>query len=225
MNNFYITVLVPVLNRPNNLSTLINSFNSNTPSNMVDMLFITSDDCIDEIEAIKKYNGPIKILIAPKEILSWGKRINYGIINTTSPWLLCGADDLKFHSNWFEETEEVAKDFIGVIGTNDLGNPRTITGIHSTHPIVSRKYIMEQGTIDGQLGKLCCEMYRHNYTDDELVLTAKKRNAWKHVSSIKIEHLHPAWNKANWDSIYQVGNDYWNHDQQLFESRKRIYCL
>jgi glycosyltransferase involved in cell wall biosynthesis len=228
MNVFNITAIIPVLNRPKNVSTLINSFLETSPLDRVKILFVTSFDCEEEVKEIKKFSGPIYIGFAPNEILSWSQRINWGIIysnvnNNSNNWILCGADDLRFLPNWFEEAEKASKDFDGVIGTNDLGNPRCIMGIHSTHPIVSRKYIMEQGTIDGELGKLCCELYRHNYADDDLVLTAKKRNAWKHASYIHIEHLHPAWQKANWDSIYQIGNDNWNHDQQLFEYRKRLF--
>jgi hypothetical protein len=50
-----------------------------------------------------------------------------------------------------------------------------------------------------------------------------KRNAWKHAPKCIIEHLHPAWGKANYDSIYQFGNSNWAHDEALYLSRLKLY--
>jgi glycosyltransferase involved in cell wall biosynthesis len=163
MDNFNITAIIPVLNRPKNVPTLINSFLETSPLDRVKMLFVTSFDCEEEVKEIKKFSGPIFIGFAPNEILTWSQRVNWGIIysnvnNNSNNWILCGADDLRFLPNWFEEAEKASKDFDGVIGTNDLGNMQTIIGTNSTHPIVSRKYIMEQGTIDGELGKLATNL-------------------------------------------------------------------
>lgn len=218
--DFSITVIVPVLNRPQNVERLIRSFVTNSPVDKTNMLFVTGDDCQDEIAEINKFKdlGPIGIGIAPTDVVPWSRRINWGISNSTAPWLLCGADDVLFHPDWFAEAELAAKDFDGVIGTNDLGHPATIAGSHTTHPIVSRKYVMEQGTLD-EKGKFCHEGYIHNFVDVEFVATAKQRGCWKHAPKCLIEHFHPAWNKATWDPVYQKGQDGWNHDRSLMINR------
>lgn len=232
MENFSITMLVPVLNRPKNVECLVTSFLETVPAGRADMLFITGEDCPEEIAEISKFKGPISIAIAPPDVVSWAKRINWGVnysatnhhLNSPAPWLLCGADDVKFHPNWFERAEAIAENFDGIIGTNDLGNPATIGGWHSTHPIVSRKYIMEQGTMD-QSGVLCHEGYHHNYVDVEFVHTAMKRGAWKHDATCIIEHLHPAWSKSTWDDVYSKGYVTSSTDAQLWLKRKAAFQL
>lgn len=230
---FTITAVIPVLNRPKNVSTFINSILDKSPKDKVEILFVTDKSCVDEINEINKFSGPITIGIADENTISWAKRINWGInysllnykLLEKSTWILCGADDIVFHDNWFEEAEKFATDFSGVIGTNDLGNHACINGIHTTHPIVSRHYVENFGTIDNEKNKLCHEGYDHNFVDLELVQTAKKRNAWKHNANCKIEHNHPAWNKAANDDIYIKGQAKLSNDRNLWIKRKQAFNL
>lgn len=230
--SFLITVVVPVLNRQKNVAPFLNSFLANTPKDRAEVLFVTSNSCQDEINEIKKFEGPIHIGIAPDEVLSWAKRINWGInysenntkLDSPSTWVLCAADDVVFHPNWLEEAEKAAKDFNGVIATNDLGSHAVMVGQHATHPLVSRKYVKEQGTVD-EAGKFLHEGYRHNYVDLELVATAKKRNAFKAALDCKVEHFHPSWKKAEWDNVYQIGQDHLNQDRQLWVNRSNKFNL
>ena len=229
MSELFLTILVPVLNRPKNVDRFVNSFLQNTPLNKARILFITGQDCHEEIQAIRSCQGPIDFQIVPPDILSWAKRINWGFnylnsINSECSWALCGADDIVFHPNWLEIAEKASENFCGIIGTNDLGHPACISGSHTTHPIVSREYVSKHGTID-ELNKFCHEGYHHNYVDVEFVSTAKKRNMWKHESSCIIEHLHPSWNKASWDDVYQKGKDNWENDKQLWVKRSQLFRL
>lgn len=226
MSLFSIVAIIPVLNRPKNVERLINSFKDNTPLDRAELLFVTGKDCKEEIEEINKFTGSISIDIAPDNIISWAKRINYGIKQSEnkSTWILCGADDIIFHPNWFEIAEQKSINFDGIIGTNDLGHPATIGGWHSTHPIVSREYIKNFGVID-EPGKLCHEGYFHNYVDAEIVHTAIKRGKWIHEPKCIIEHLHPAWNKANDDDVYKKGHEKVNLDRNLWSKRKAQFNL
>lgn len=121
--SFSITAIIPVLNRPQNVNTCITSFLGTVPKDKAEMVFITNQDCQEEIHEINKYSGQISVVIAPDDIISWGKRINWGInyskINYTlenpSSWILCAADDIKFHSGWFEIAEEASENFSGII--------------------------------------------------------------------------------------------------------------
>lgn len=232
MSQFNITVIIPVLNRPKNVPTFVNSFMANTPAGRADLLFITGADCVEEIQEIKKCSGPINFAIAPSNIVSWAKRINYGIVysETThhfsemASWLLCCADDVVFHPNWFEEAEKHSINFDGIIGTNDLTHEASIGGWHTTHPLVSRNYVMTQGVMD-EKGKFCHEGYFHNYVDLELVHTSMKRGAWKHEPKCIIEHFHPFWNKAPWDAIYEKGKENISADRELWIKRKERFGL
>lgn len=218
---FTIDIIVPVLNRPKNVASLINSFINNSPLDKTKMYFVTNVSCQEEINEINKFKElhPENIFILlPEDKISWAKRINYGILNTTADWVLCGADDVIFHSGWFEAAEETSKDFVGIIGTNDMGHPNHG---HTTHPIVSREYVNNFGTID-EKGKFCHEGYIHNYVDVEFVTTAHKRSRFKRSNDCKIEHMHPAWNKGIDDDVYQVGQKSLNQDRALWIRREQI---
>ncbi len=227
---FRISIIVPVLNRPKNVAPLLKSFKENTPNGKADLTFITSSSCKEEIDEINKHQGFVKLAIAPDEIISWARRINWGVDftsnygDTESSWILGGADDVIFHPGWFEAAEEASQGFSGIIGTNDLGHPATISGSHTTHPIVSRDYIRDHGTMD-EPGKLCHEGYIHNYVDAEFVHTAHKRGCWKHAVNCIIEHNHPSWNKGIWDDVYQKGQDNVNADRALWLKRKAQFNL
>ena len=234
MQEFRITAIIPVLNRPKNVEPLIKSFVENSPKDLVDMLFVTSDSCQAEIREIKRCSslGPVAVAVAPGEVLSWAKRINWGINHSKSyhhfeecaPWVLCGADDIIFHAGWFEAAKEAANGFSGVIGTNDLGNPSCMDGTHTTHPLVDRKYVTEHGTMD-EVGRFLHEGYQHNFVDLELVSTAVKRGCWKHAGNCHIEHNHPSWNKNQWDEVYQRGQSNWANDRLLWLDRAAKFDL
>ncbi len=224
--SFTITAIVPVLNRPQNIKPFIESFTRTTPLDKVKLLFVTDSSCQEEIDEIKKFEGPITVGIAPSTTISWAKRINWGeaFTRNDSSWILCAADDIIFHPNWFETAEAACNNFDGILGTNDLGHPATISGSHTTHPIVSRKYIAEQGVMD-EPGKLCHEGYDHNYVDVEFVATAMKRGKWKHEPTCMIEHNHPSWKKGAWDDVYEKGQAKLSADRSLWIKRKAQFKL
>src|SRR5574343_509218 len=167
---FNITVVIPVLNRPKNVKPFIESFIKTTPNDRAELLFVTDSGCQIEIDEINKYKDKclIDIGIAPNDKISWSKRINWGInyssqyhhFSEPSTWLFFCGDDCVFYKNWFIEAEKSSIGFDGVIATNDLAGHNIY---YTTHPIVSRNYIMTQGTIDGELGKFCHEGYIHTH--------------------------------------------------------------
>lgn len=131
----------------------------------------------------------------------YARKINTGYRGSGEPLMFLGADDLRFHPGWLDAALSVLTDGIGVVGTNDLGNPRVLAGDHATHSLVTRDYADRYGTVDGP-GQVLCEAYPHEFVDDELVGTAKFRNAWAFARDSHVEHLHPDWGKAPTDALY-----------------------
>lgn len=217
MNQF--AVIIPVLNRPQRVRPLLDSFYKAKKDS--EIYFMVNEDDHEEIQAIRSTGA--KHFVLPNDRRSWGKKINDGLRLTKEPWLLLGADDLNFFLDWEEQAQEYIKDFVGVVGTNDLGNAWTMKGITSTHPLVSRQYALETGTEDGE--GICHEGYNHNYVDTELVLTAKKRNRYVHGFKCIIEHLHPVWGKGADDSTYRFGQSTMNIDRFTFLCRYREFKL
>lgn len=214
-----LVVLVPVLNRPQRIWPLWDSFAKSTDVVDARMLFLVNKNDTEEIKILTDLL--LDFHLVENDRVSWAKKINDGFSWTSEPLILLGADDLRFHTDWMDEVKKNL-DWNGVLGTNDLGNEATMRGQSSTHPIVSRSYIEKFGTED-EPGKILHEGYRHNYPDTELSDTAKKRGRYKHLINCIVEHLHPAWGKAEDDATYQLGRQYFEADRDLYFSRKQKF--
>lgn len=211
-----VVVLVPTLRRPGHVAHLLRSFRaSDTPGRL---LFIVQDDDPETSDAVLAAGGQ-QLVVPHRTCATWPAKINAGYRVTTEPWILCAADDVRFWRGWFQATAVLRADpMIGVIATNDMGNPRVKAGDHATHPLVRRQYADEQGTIDGP-GAICSEAYRHWCVDDELCTTAKARGAFASCASAVVEHLHPYWRKGSWDDTYALGESSKEADQRIWHER------
>lgn len=198
-----LVVLVPVLDRPHNVAPLVESLRATAPD--VDLLFVTSPGCDAEREAIRAAGADM--LEAPwhgQVVGDYAKKINLGYRSTTADLILCGADDIRFRAGWLEAVLEQAADpRAGVIGTNDLANPRVIRGEHSTHPVVARWYA-DIGAVADRPASIYYEGYWHECVDDELVQVAQARGVWRFAERAHVEHLHPNWGTAPEDEVYSM---------------------
>lgn len=210
-----LVVLAPVLARPHRVKPLIESLARATrvPHRLV---FIANPEDEPEQQAIADAGAEMFIVDG-----NYAHKINAGIRGTQEPLIFLGADDLDFKPGWFEKAKDKLAEGIGVVGTNDLCNRRTMRGRHSTHSLVARWYV-SQGTID-EPDRLLHEGYRHEYCDDELVETAKARGAYAHARNSFVEHLHPLVGKAPDDATYQLGRSGTHLSKQLFSRRQRLW--
>lgn len=224
-----IDVLIPVLGRPQAIAPLADSIVT-TSFVPVAIVFLCSPDdeeateeCVRLAHAFHQIR--VRSVAWPAGAGDWAKKINLGYLETRAPFLLLGATDLRFHRGWDAEALRVAEaENAGVIGTNDLGNPTVMRGAHSTHPLVRRSYIDEQGTID-EPGKILHEGYEHQWVDTELVATAKARGRWAFADGSHVEHLHPIWGKGVMDETYEkaLASTSARRDQRLYARRSRLW--
>jgi glycosyltransferase involved in cell wall biosynthesis len=224
-----IVILVPVLNRPHRVRPLIENIRENTQV-PYRLLFIATENQRDELEALDAADADYIVRMKPAGPGDYAAKTNEGYRKTTEPFVFTGADDLNFHHEWdVAALDKMADESIGVVGTNDLGNPRTLKGIHATHSLVRRTYARELGTID-RLDAILCERYHHLYVDDELVATAKARNAWAFAEDSHVEHFHPhlydskGKPKGKIDSTYLQGFKRVRQDRALFAQRRRLWA-
>jgi hypothetical protein len=212
-----VAILIPVLNRPQRIVPTIESVGAATPEPHR-LLFVVSDDDRAELVALERAGADY--LAVPAARGSWACKINDGYRATTEDWVFTGADDLEFRAGWFPRGLAWATPAIGVIGTNDLWNPRVMTGAHSTHSLVRRSYADEQGTAD-QPGLILHEGYPHQFADDELVATAMARDAYAHAFDSIVRHLRPA---TATDDTYRLGERSHSTGKRLFLSRRRLWA-
>lgn len=212
-------VLVPVLRRPHRVAPLIQSLEASGAD--ARLLFIVSADDIEMRSAVDE-SGACSIVVdwpggSPGD---YAKKTNAGYRASSEPWIFTGADDLHFHPGWLDAALRHRP--AQVIGTNDLGNARVIAGHHSTHTLVGRRYADKHGTID-KPGEVLFEGYQHEFVDDELVGTAKKRGVWAFAYDSIVEHLHAYYEKAPMDDLYAAQGERMAASRQLFTKRSRLW--
>lgn len=209
-------IAVPVLHRPHRVVPLLESIAENTPE-PYRVLFVTDPDDGAERDAIDAAGGE-RIDLAG----NYARKINLAYHSSAEPLLFLAADDLAFHPHWLERAVDRLKGQVGVVGTNDLGNPRVLKGEHATHSLVSRSYVQEFGTID-ERDKVLHESYPHEYVDTEFVETAKARGAWAFAADSIVEHLHPHWGKAPTDSLYDAHAQRMKAGVRIYRKRQRLW--
>lgn len=229
-----LAILVPVKGRPHRIKPLLESAAKATPTARV--VFICDQDDVEEHEAIWQAGqwdnegaapfamlgtfGPLRV-VAFIHSGNYAQKINEGARRTEEPFLLLGADDLDFHPGWFENAKGALGDQFDICGTNDLCNPRTMSGEHATHCLVTRSYL-GLGTID-EPGKLLHEGYEHECVDDEFVQTAKHRGAFTYCADSVVEHLHPMAGKAPMDDLYAGQARRIKQGKRLLRRRERLW--
>lgn len=212
-----LVVLVPMLGRAHTVEPLLDSIHEATPTARV--LFLVSPEDREVHEAIDQADR--ERLTVPHAPGDYARKINEGYRATTEPLIFTGACDLRFHPGWFEACCEQLTDGIGVVGTQDLCNRRTLSRRHSTHSLVTRWYA-DLGTID-QANAIYHEGYPHEWVDDELCETAKRRGAYAHAMNAIVEHLHPMAKKAPMDDLYAQQGDRIAAGRALFQERRRLW--
>jgi hypothetical protein len=216
-----IVVIAPVLARPHNAHPVVRSLAASTKK--ARMVFACSPSDETQIAACKATGAETVVVPWEPDRGDWARKINYIRDRSEEPYILLGADDLRFHDGWDDEALLVFdQNDVGVVGTNDLANPRVRSGTHATHPMVCRGYADMYGTID-EPELLLHEGYWHQFVDNELVETAKARGCWAFANYSKVEHLHPAWNTAPDDATYQRGQEQGREDLMLFHERRRLW--
>jgi glycosyltransferase involved in cell wall biosynthesis len=208
-----LAILVPVLNRPQNVKPLLDSIHENTPD-PYRVLFIADPDDTAEQDAITAEGGQ---MIVPGG--GYAAKIRAGVEATDEPLLFIGADDLRFDAGWLEAATEKMPG-AQVVGVNDCIR-RPHRPQHATHFLVTRAYA-EQPCIDGQPGMLS-EAYAHSFVDDELIATATKRGVYAYAQRSRVRHLHPMVNTAADDDTYRLGRSQFRRDRKTFLRRSALW--
>lgn len=215
-----VDVLVPVLNRPQNVRPFMQSLRAST--GLATAWFICDVDDKEEQDEVAKYGGRVL-----RHDGTFSQKVNYGFNKVTPkrPWAFIVGDDVMFHPGWLDHAQHVAKMYGAlVVGTNDLGNPRVLAGDHATHLLLNRKYVEQVGASWDGPGTIAHEGYRHWFVDDEIVGVAKQRRVWQMALGSYVEHMHPYWGKGEPDEVYELGQSEAEKDKATFTQRKQEFA-
>jgi hypothetical protein len=197
----------------------VESFARTTPDYR--LLFIADSDDEEELRAIDDQGAECMTLDPP---VNWARKINAGYHATTEPFFFIGADDIEPQQHWYERAIRLMKPGIGIVGTNDQANRRTMRGQHSTHMLVRRAYIEEHSGVMDEPNTVVCEEYPHEYADDELVQTAMARGAYAHAFDSIVKHFHPiVGGLAEDDDTYRLGRSQTRLGHYIFRHRQKLW--
>lgn len=220
-----VAVLIPVLARPHRVEDVLASLREAAASeytHKVRPVFLCSPADGAQVRAVKRSGADHIVVPWLPGRGDYARKMSLGFKETSETWTLLAADDVVFHPGWLDAclAAHDATDAC-VIGTNDLGNQRTVAGRHSTHTLIHRDY-GECGTIDDPSTILHLG-YWHNFVDDELVGTAEWRGTYAHASGAVVEHLHPNWGKGVEDATYRRGQLHFDDDRRHHRRRAPMW--
>jgi glycosyltransferase involved in cell wall biosynthesis len=185
MKPMTVTIVIPTYRRAAKLAALVENIRETKPIS-ASILVVTEIDDRETLAAARAANV--------EAIFNACERGYAGSINTAFRWsdaevLFTGADDIRCRPGWVEKALARFGPGIGVVGTNDLDDPNSASGAHSTHSFVRRDYVNHPGAVVGMPGFVMYPGYGHYYTDVELVATAKARGAFAPCLESVVEHL------------------------------------
>lgn len=214
-----VTVIVPVLGRPQNAEPFMRSLRAST--GLADVLMAPSPGDEPSIDAWLDADMEVQVSLAVAN--TFAEKINAAMAEVKTDWIFITGDDVRFYPGWLDHALHVAK-MTGaqVVGTNDLGNPRVMAGHHATHLLISTEYIRKVGASWEGPG-VVCGPYRHWFVDDEIVMAAKQRGVWAFAAASHVEHLHPLWKKGEVDDTYILGQQHVDEDRKMFEQRCAVF--
>lgn len=212
-----VAVLVPVLNRPHRIAPLLESIEAATPEPHRVIFGCSDQPTVDELDRC----GAWYVRDDGGAEGTWAKRINRLYREVNEPYILTGADDLAFRPGWFQaalQTMGTLPEGSGVVGINDLHNP---AGVHF---FIARSYVENVGgVLDEPPGVVCCDVYPHSYTDDEIRATAQFHGRYAYSRESVIEHMHAGAGKAPHDEVYAMGLASMGPGLAIFQSRAHLW--
>ena len=217
-----VAVLVPAVNRPENVARLVESFNASNDGT-ASLYYILDPDQKAQIKAVKKAGAS---WFPALRGTSFASKMNEGFANTTEDFVFLTGDDVEFTPGWIEAARELS-DRYHVIGTNDtdgrVKNPNVAAGKHADHFFVRRSYVEDEGASLEGPGILCPEAYYHFFTDKEMIQLARARGVFAPCLSSVVIHHHPGYDGREdlreADQTYMKAVEFSEMDQIAFRRR------
>jgi hypothetical protein len=184
-------LLIPVLCRPQRVAPLLESISEATPEPHRVVFAASDGPTIAELDRLgQEYLRDDHL--RPEE-QSWGRRINRLFAYTDEPFVFLGADDLLFWPDWLSEALRVMARVDGVVMCADLLNPR------GTSPLVSRRYILEEGGTVDDTGLVIHEGYRHNWCTPAETPIWMADLSFRKIGDVEVGDAVIGWTRRTWD--------------------------
>jgi glycosyltransferase involved in cell wall biosynthesis len=232
-----LAIIIPLWLRTKNIARVYESATTATPD--ANVLFVASEGDVYVRETLEGFC--LNHILTPGpggDRGDYARKINVGYRETREPFIFTGADDILFDPGWYaparalisegdtlvddEGVEFYRMGGVGVVGTVDGCNGRTMDGTHSTHTLVARWYADQGGPVDEDHA-IYFEGYYHEYCDDELCRVAMVRGAYAHSFDSLVRHDHMLLDPSLDDDTYRHGRGFTRMSRRLFLQRRRMW--
>ena len=208
-------ILVPSLNRPQNLRELVANIHANTPEEHF-ILFAVSDD---ESKAILDELDEWYLDDSDTDDRRYVTRMNKLVRHIDdAKTVFFGSDDVRHHMGWLSAGIQAMLDQDkACVVVNDMTNPAGTQGL-------MRSDFIPLAVVDSP-GDAFHSGYLHNFADNEMWLTTQRYDQYGRAEHSVVEHLHPLYQKSNalsWDETYRHAMEGWKHDEDLFRERSML---
>ena len=209
-------ILVPSLDRPQNLRDMISNIHANTPEEHF-ILFCVGDEksklILDELGEWFLDDGHSK----DKRYVTRMNKLLEHIDDAKT--IFFGSDDVRHHRGWLTAALRVmdADPFPRCVVVNDLHNA------NGTQALIRRSYL--QSAVFDAPGLAFHPGYGHNFADNEMFLTAQVAGEFDRAPDSIVEHLHPLFRSDNalpWDDTYINAMHPWAEDAERFDRRSAL---
>jgi hypothetical protein len=208
-------ILVPSLDRPQNLRALVANIHENTPEAHFILFCVSDQESKDILDDLEEWY----IDDSDSEDRRYVTRMNRLV-----KWLddaktvFFGSDDVIHHKNWLAEAlKTMSVTSASCVVVNDGHN------YAGTQALIRREYL-QRAVIDAP-GLAFHPGYLHNFADNEMFFSAQVQGELTKSQGSFVEHLHPlfqAENAAPWDETYLNAQKGWAHDEDLWKHRREM---
>ncbi len=206
-----VAILIPLM-RAHKIAPLVQNISETTSDYRV--IVAATGECADACRDL-----PVTLL--EDNGGTWPQRMNAMYRISNEKFIMTGADDILFMSGWFEAAVRMMATFpneCGVVGINDCYNPI------GNHFLMARDYIETFGGAMNEPGVPVCELYEHQYCDDDIRATATFHGRYAMCLDSRIDHQHVGAGKAPMDEIYQKGESTAAQGYAVFQSRAHLWA-
>lgn len=218
-----VAVIVPAMKRPQNVNTVVESFNAHNDGTAT-LYFVCDADDAEQIAAVEATNA--KLIISDRGT-TFAAKVNDAYFKTTESFLFLAGDDVEFTLDWLQNARPLS-DRYDIIGTNDseyprVRNPKVAAGTHADHFFIRRSYCDERGgSLEGP-GLVVPECYHHFFTDTEVIQLGKARGVFTPCLKSIVVHHHPGFDGREdlreADPVYMKAVEFSDNDQTQFKRR------
>lgn len=203
-----VSVVIPSRDRTEQLVRTVKAFRDTAPAAEI-VVVADRDDTVGPAVA------PLGVVVVENHTqLPTPDLWNLGATYANGDVFVLGANDLLPRPGWMEAMLEAMKELehYGVVALNDLS---PLAGQLATHYAVSRAYaVNELG------GVMAPPAYMHFLMDNEITERAQRDRCLRYAADAIVEHLHPAWGKAENDAVYNGVTIFRFQDEETYQARR-----